>query len=441
MSVTVDVDVERRESGIGWAGEIPSHWEVKRLTSVARLATGHTPSRKKEQYWQNCTIPWVSLADVWALRSESIDFVETTKEMVSEVGIQNSAACLLPAGTVILSRTASVGFSGILAVSMATTQDFVNWICGPRLLPQYLLFCFRAMRDEFRRITGGSTHQTIYWPDVERLTIPLPPLEEQEAIVAFLNAERARIASLIRAEKRVLELVADRAEALVSSAILGEGHPPTSEDPAYGWLPPLQEEWRIVPLKHLAPFISRGNAPEYVTREATPVINQACVYWEGLRLENVKQHDGEIEGMKGRARRGDLLVNSTGTGTLGRATVFDEEEGDYLIDGHITIVRPKRHVLRPRFLAHLLRTGGYRAFVENVLTVGSTDQIELSRDKLAAAPILLPPPDVQDAIVDQLDTELSAGRRLQERTERHLALLTEYRQSLTYSLVIGRRLP
>lgn len=438
--MSVAVDAERRESGVGWIGEIPVHWETERLTSVARLATGHTPSRKKEEYWQNCTIPWVSLADVGVLRSESIDVVKTTKEMISELGIQNSAARLLPAETVILSRTASVGFSGVLGVPMATTQDFVNWICGPRLLPKYLLFCLRAMRDEFRRIAGGSTHQTIYWPDVERLTIPLPPLAEQERIVTFLEAERGRVASLIDAEKRALGLVADRAEALVSSVILGEGHPPTSEDPAYGWLPPLREGWRLVPLKHLAPFISRGNAPEYVTREATPVINQACVYWQGLRLENVKQHEGEIEGMKGRARRGDVLVNSTGTGTLGRATVFNED-GDYLVDGHITIVRTKQKVLRPRFLAYLLRAAGYQAFLQNVLTIGSTDQIELSRDKLAAAPILLPPPDVQDAIVELLDTELASGLRLQDRTRRHLALLAEYRQSLTYSLVTGRRLP
>jgi type I restriction enzyme, S subunit len=438
--MSVAVEVGRRTSDIGWAGEIPAHWEIERVTTVARLATGHTPSRKKEQYWQNCTIPWVSLADVGALRAESIDFVETTKEMVSEVGIRNSAARLLPTGTVILSRTASVGFSGILGSPMATTQDFVNWICGPRLLPKYLLYCFRAMRDEFRRVNDGSTHQTIYWSDVERLAIPLPPVEEQEQIVAFLDAERARVASLTRAKGQLLELLADRAEALVTNVILGEDNPPTSDDAAYGWLPALRDDWRLVPLKHLAPFISRGNAPEYVVTEATPVLNQACIYWEGLRLENVKQHDGEIGGMKGHVRRGDVLINSTGTGTLGRATVFDEE-GDYLADGHVTIVRPKADVLRPPFLAYLLRTGGYRAFVENVLTVGSTDQIELSRDKLAAAPILVPPTDVQDGIVELLDDELATNRGLQDKTRRHLELLAEYRQSVTYALVTGRRAP
>lgn len=434
------VELARRDSGIDWIGEIPSHWQVERLTSVARLATGHTPSRKAERYWQNCTIPWVSLADVGALRSELVDRIETTKEMVSEVGIQNSAARLLPAGTVILSRTASVGFSGILSSPMATTQDFVNWICGPRLLPEYLLFCFRAMREEFRRITDGSTHQTIYWPDVERLTVPLPPVDEQREIVAFLERERARIAALVRAEREMLELVADRDEALVSKLILGEGHAPTSDDPAYGWLPPIPDGWHLVPLKHLAPFISRGNAPEYVPTEATPVLNQACVYWDGLRLENVKQHGGEIEGMKGHVRRGDVLVNSTGTGTLGRATTFDEE-GDFLVDGHITIIRPRHDLLSPRFLAYLFRTSGYRAFVDNVLTVGSTDQIELSRDKLAAAPILVPPITIQNSIVERLDGRLSASELLQTKTRRHLGLLAEYRQGLTFALVTGRRAP
>ena len=84
----------------------------------------------------------MSLADVWQIREGRVDVIRETAEKVSPLGIANSAARVLPAGTVIVSRTASVGFSALIAEPMATTQDFVNWICGPRLRPKYLLYVF-----------------------------------------------------------------------------------------------------------------------------------------------------------------------------------------------------------------------------------------------------------------------------------------------------------
>lgn len=439
-SATVDRATydETKPTSIAWIGQIPRHWEIERVKRVARLATGHTPSRKQDSYWANCTIPWITLADVRPLRDQEIDEIVETSGKVSEVGVANSAARVLPEGTVVLSRTASVGFSGLMGAPMATSQDYFNWICGKRVRPRFLMYCFRAMRDEFRRITDGSTHQTIYWPDAERLTIPLPPIDEQEAIVAALDAECGRIRHLLRLKRLLLAQLIERADSLVTKECLGEVNEPTSEDPAYGWLPPLADDSSIVPLKHLAPFISRGTAPDYVLSGGTPVLGQSCIYWDGLKLENARLHGEEhVAGLRGLLRRGDVLINSTGTGTLGRATVFDEE-GTYLADGHVTIVRVKQHEILPHYLAYLLRSGGYRAFVDQVLTVGSTDQQELSRDKLARAPILLPPPHVQQRIVDHLDHELGPNRVAQAKTRQHLELLDDYRYGLTYAAVTGR---
>ncbi len=75
----------------------------------------------------------------------------------------------------ILSRTASVGFSGITGIDLAVSQDFAAWICGPELSASFLLACLRAMKSDFQRLMMGSTHQTIYMPDIEAFRIPLPP--------------------------------------------------------------------------------------------------------------------------------------------------------------------------------------------------------------------------------------------------------------------------
>src|SRR5437867_2109956 len=129
-----------KDSGVDWIGRIPADWTIRRIKFVARLESGHTPSRQHPEYWVDCTIPWFSLADVWQIRDGTKEYVSETQEKISELGLKNSAARLLPAETVMLSRTASVGFSAIMGVPMATTQDFVNWICGPSLRSEFLLY-------------------------------------------------------------------------------------------------------------------------------------------------------------------------------------------------------------------------------------------------------------------------------------------------------------
>ena len=171
-----------------WLGKVPSHWSVERTKFVARLESGHTPSRQDPEYWVDCRVPWFTLADVWQLRDDRVETVFETHEKISEIGLMNSVARLLPAGTVMLSRTASVGFSAIMGTDMATPQDFVNWVCGPHLRPEFLLYAFRAMRPEFERLVMGSTHQTIYMPDVGRFVTPVPPFTEQDAIAAHVRS-------------------------------------------------------------------------------------------------------------------------------------------------------------------------------------------------------------------------------------------------------------
>ncbi|MEN6519296.1 MAG: restriction endonuclease subunit S [Methanospirillum sp.] len=218
----LDPSAPMKDSGIAWLGDVPAHWETLKLTRVASLHSGHTPSRLHPEYWKTCTIPWISLGDVWQLRSGKMEYIEETKEKISELGLRNSAAELLPPGTVILSRTASVGFSGIMATSMATTQDYANWVCGPRILPEYLLQVLRCMKQEFERLMMGSTHQTIYMPDIEAFRIPLPPIKEQQEIVQKVRSLQQRSERLEDAIAESIRLAQEYRTALISAAVTGK---------------------------------------------------------------------------------------------------------------------------------------------------------------------------------------------------------------------------
>lgn len=207
---------------LAWAQEIPTDWKVVPLSRVATLGTGHTPSREHPELWKDCRIPWITTGEVAQLRSDRIEYLEQTREMVSHLGIANSSAIIHPAGTVVLSRTASPGYSAIMATDMATSQDFVTWTCGPRLRPRYLLLCLRGMRrDLLGRVAIGSTHKTIYLSDIKKIRIPLPSIDEQDRIVDIAWQHLNAIDKIASKLEKQVELLSEYRQAIVTAAVAG----------------------------------------------------------------------------------------------------------------------------------------------------------------------------------------------------------------------------
>lgn len=105
---------------------------------------------------------------------------------------------------------------------MATSQDFANWVCGDEIIPEYLLYVFRSMDQEFDRLTQGSTHQTIYMPDIRSFKTPLPPLDEQREIVDHIQTETERLWELIDQVEQLIDLLEEKRMALITAAVTGQ---------------------------------------------------------------------------------------------------------------------------------------------------------------------------------------------------------------------------
>ncbi len=192
----LDPTVAMKDSGVEWLGEMPVHWEVKRLKFVANFWGGGTPSKENLDYWSG-DIPWISPKDMKA------EIVYDAEDHITEYAIEHSATRLIQPGAVLI-----VVRSGILRHSIPVAinarpvtlnQDMKALITEPFLRAEYLASLIRghahALLVEWRK--EGATVESIEFELLANTPCPIPPLPEQQAIVTFIDHEMAKIDALI----------------------------------------------------------------------------------------------------------------------------------------------------------------------------------------------------------------------------------------------------
>jgi len=173
-------------------------------------------------------------------------------------------------------------------------------------------------------------------------------------------------------------------------------------------------EWTAKRLGEIKRLITRGKQPTYAN-EGAPVINQECIYWDGWHFENLRYLDEEVaEDWKEKyfPQSGDVILNSTGQGTLGRAQVYPDNERR-AIDSHVTLLRTEDG-LNPYFHRYFLESYLGQALLYSMCVNGSTGQIELSKTRLDLLPIPLPPLNEQRNIATVLRTVDQAIQKTEE---------------------------
>lgn len=182
-------------------------------------------------------------------------------------------------------------------------------------------------------------------------------------------------------------------------------------------------------LRLLAEVIRRGISPTYA-ESGTPVVNQKCIRPNGkLNTTFTRNHDTTSRPIspENYIQAGDALINSTGTGTLGRTSVVNNIEDPLTWDSHVTLVRPRADRLDPQFLGYVLQMSETRFIT---LSQGSTNQIELSRDVVANLPLPALPLPTQRRIADYLDRETAQIDAMAGALDGLVARLEERRTNL-----------
>ena len=195
---------------------IPKEWKYDLLDKFAVRCSGHTPSQSFPEYWDG-GIKWISLAD-----SNRLDkgYIFNTSKEISEDGVKNSSAVLLPAETVVLSRDAGIGKSAVMYEPMAVSQHFIAWKCdnAHKINSWFLYNWLQLNKTEFERQAVGSTIKTIGLPYFKKLKIALPPYQEQEKIAQILSTWDQAIS----AAEKLLKNSQQQKKALMQQLLTGK---------------------------------------------------------------------------------------------------------------------------------------------------------------------------------------------------------------------------
>jgi type I restriction enzyme S subunit len=195
--------------------ERQDHWDWSRLVELARLESGHTPSRRHPEWWGG-HLPWLALPDIRKLHGK---LAHETIENINDAGLANSSARSLPVGTVCVSRTASIGFVTMLGQPMATSQDFCNWVCDPeRIDPEFLMYAFMASQESLRELGSGAVHKIIYMPTIESFHVCAPGIGEQRRIARVLRERLAATEALTSRLRERLDEIERLPQRLLAAA-------------------------------------------------------------------------------------------------------------------------------------------------------------------------------------------------------------------------------
>lgn len=403
-----------------------SRWPTVPIRYVARLGTGHTPSRQHPEYWDNCTIPWVTLADVGQLRDRTMRTIKSTAEKISTLGLANSAAAKHPAGAVILSRTASVGFSAILGTEMATSQDFAVWTCGDKLDAMFLLYALRAMEPDLRRLSMGSTHKTIYMPDIAELSVPLPPKHEQRRITKFLDVETRRIDSIIRLRESAASLAAEKQQTTLDAEV---------EE--------LRNNYGVRPLRRLITRMEQGHSPqcENIPAKADEwgVLKVSAVKAGRFDSQQNKRLPEDVEPIRRFSiRAGDLLVTRANTPALvGATAVVQVPQPNLLLCDKIFRLSVDTSVDK-NFISLIAQTTRIRNLCSEASHGASPSMANLKSEDVKAWPIPSAPLHVQHDLVKRIRAASAATTRLQGLIHSQIQVLQERHHALVAAAVTGQ---
>jgi len=420
-----------KNSGVEWLGDVPRHWEVKKLKWLFNtMGSGTTPSSSNESYYGE-DIPWINTGDF------NDDFINKIPKSVTEKALKAySALKIYPVGTLLVALYgATIGKLGIL-----TKPCTINQACFAMGKPlgidtKFAFYWFLGNRGNIISMSYGGGQPNISGNTIKNLRLTAPPVTEQRTIADFLDRRTGQIDDLIAKKERVIELLREKRTALISHAVT-KGLNPDAKMKASGieWLGKVPEHWDVKKLKYLTAIKYGLGQPPKEMDGGLPLlratnVERGKINTKGLVYVDPTDIPYERDPV---LKTNDIIVVRSGAYTGDSAITPPEFDG--AITGYDMVVRTK--AANPMFVAYSLLGIAVQSQI-NLCRLRAA-QPHLNAEELGGCLLVVPSTEKQKQIADFLDSETSKIDALIAKVTEAIEKLKEYRTALISAAVTGK---
>jgi len=258
--------------------KLPEGWQWATMEGIADVIGGGTPKSKESRYYEGGEIPWLTPADLSGYKNK---YVTRGRRNITEEGLNSSSAKLMPAGSVLFTSRAPIGYVVIASNEISTNQGFKSFVMkNENILPDYVYWWLKGNKQLAESVASGTTFLELSGAKAKKLPIPVAPLEQQKRIVAQIEELFSHIDAGIEALKKAKRLLKQYRQSVLKAAVTGG----------------LTKEWREARIKDDAQGsanVAGGTTPGATKLETAPqllerILKERRQKWEEQQFEQFK---------------------------------------------------------------------------------------------------------------------------------------------------------
>lgn len=421
-----------KNSGIEWIGEIPDSWKVAETKFLFDIFSGATPDTNSSVNWDG-NINWITPAD---FKSDDV-YVIKGKKSITTQGLNSCSAKLVPENSLIFSKRAPIGAVAITRSELCTNQGCLSCVNKGQVVTKYYYYVMRAAEEIYELYGAGTTFKEIAALKFANFILPYPSVSEQETIQRDLSNRIKRVDKLIEVQHAQIDKLKEYKQSVITEAVTKGLDPTVPMKDVSSWMRRIPCNWFDPKIKYFC-SIESGGTPERTHPE----------YWNGDinwfktgELHNDEIFDSEekitVKAIEETAAkifpRNTILVAMYGQGkTRGMTALLKKESAT---NQACAAIQLKTKIYEVNYLWWVLK-GAYNSLREQA---NGSGQPNLSVSLINEFEISLPPLLEQQKIICYLDDKCAKIDKLIAIKQAKIDKLQEYKKSLIYEYVTGKR--
>ena len=426
---------EYKDSGVEWLGEIPPHWKISKLRYMFDFGSGLNITKAN---LQDTGIPCISYGEIHSKFGFEVDTERHDLKFVDEKYLVSNPSALLNKGDLVFADTSEdIEGSGNFTQLLSDKPAFAGYhtvIVRPKNDDCSRFYAYlmdsKEIRTQIRYIVKGVKVFTISQSILKGVSIWLPSSEERQAIANFLDYETAKIDTLIEKQQRLIELLTEKRQAVISHAVTKGLNPDVPmKDSGVEWLGEVPEHWEVSKAKYVSNvFVPQRNKPELNDTKGLPWITMEDMKTDYITdayrfvTLNALKHSGS------RVLQAGAVIASC----VGNFGVTSINKVDVIINQQLQAFIPLN--IKAEYLKAIVSLS--KEYFELIGT--SATLVYVNKEGFENLPILIPTPKEQSAICEFINKEIQRFNKLISKAEHAIQLMQERRTALISAAVTGK---